>query len=35
MGKFHGKNVWQIYPFQAFDERKFGKSVDQPKGYRF
>ena len=24
--------VWQIYPFQAFDERKFGKSIDQPKG---
>ena len=25
VGKFDGKNVWQIYSFQAFDGKKFGE----------
>ena len=28
-GKFGGENVWQIYSFQAFGEKKFGEWISQ------
>ena len=32
-GKLGGGKVWQIDSFQAFGKRKFGKIIDQSKGY--
>ena len=34
VGKFGREKVWRIDSFQAFDERKFGKLIDQPIGYQ-
>ena len=34
-GKFGEGKVWQIDPFLAFGERKFGKLIDQPIDYNF
>ena len=32
-GNFGGSKVWQIDSFRTFDERKFGKLIDQPIDY--
>ena len=31
--KFGRENVWQIHSFQVLGRKKFGKWIDQPKGY--
>ena len=32
-GKFDGDIVWQKWMDKDFGEKKFGKLIDQPKGY--